>query len=137
MSMLDLTQKVDEIEDSQEPTVADSGTEAKLQIISVNGDYDKNGNEYFMPVFEVVDAPMVKEFTDFFHVPDEEKLTAKQYARSLNKIKNFVKAFGIDITRPIDYEDDLPGSIGWAILGIRRDDEYGEQNTVRRYVLPK
>lgn len=137
MSMLDLTQMQDEIEDSQEPTVADSGTEAKLRIVGVNSDYDKNDNEYFMPLFEVTDAPMVKEFSDFFHVPNRDKLTPKQYARSLNKIKNFTKAFGIDISRPIDYEDDLPGHTGWAILGARKDDEYGEQNTIRRYIVPK
>ena len=137
MSMLDLTQIQDEIEDSQEPTVLKAGTEAHLQVVSVRSDVDKNDNEYFMPVFEVIGEPMAKEFSDFFHVPDREGLTEKQYGRALNKIKNFTKAFGIDISRPIDYEDDLPGHKGWAILGVRQDDEYGEQNTIRRYVLPK
>ena len=137
MSLLDLTGLTDEIENAEEPITAESGTEQKLRIISVRDGDDKNGNEYFTPVFEIVDMPMGKEFSDFFYVPDKDKLSAKQYQRSLYAIKVFAACFEIDISRPIDYEDDLPGHIGWAILGTRKSDEYGEQNTVRKYITPK
>lgn len=135
MSLLDLTGLVDEIEDAPEPTVAESGTEQKLRIISVRGgEAGKNNCEYFAPNYEIVDAPMMKEFSDFFWVPDKDKLSEKQYQRALYAIKVFTKAFEVDISRPIDYEDDLPGHVGWVIVGTKKSDDYGEQNTVRKYV---
>lgn len=137
MSMLDLTNQMDEIEGAEEPTVAEAGEEYKLLIISVREGTDKNDLDYFAPLFEVVGAPMVKEFSGFLHVPNKEKMTEKQYKRSLYAIKVFAKCFGIDLARPIDYEDDLPGLEGWAILGSKTDDTYGEQNTVRKYIIPR
>lgn len=136
-SMLDLTGLVDEIENAEEPTIAEGGSEQKLRIISVRTGEDKNGDDYFMPVFEIVDMPMGKEFSHFFYVPNKEKLSEKQFARSLYAIKVFAKCFDIDISRPVDYEDDLPGHQGWAILGTRKSDDYGEQNTIRKYICPK
>ena len=133
-SMLDLTGIIDEVEDAQEPTIAKSGSEQKLRIVSVRTGTDKNGCDYFMPVYEVINAPMVKEFSHFMYVPDRDNLSEKQFKRALYAVKVFVKCFSIDISRPIDYEDDLPGKVGWAILGSRDDDEYGEQNTIRKYV---
>ena len=118
-SMLDLTGMIDEVENAPEPTVAKSGTEQKLRIVSVRTGEDKNGCDYFMPVFEVPAMPMVKEFSHFMYIPDKDKLSEKQFQRALYAIKVFVKAFDIDISRPIDYEDDLPGKVGWAILGVR------------------
>jgi hypothetical protein len=137
MSLLDLTSIIDEVEDAQEPTIAKDGSEHKLRIVSVrSGIAGTNNAEYFSPVFEVIDAPLVKEFSDFFWVPDKEKLNPKQYARSLWDIRVFAKGFGIDLSRPLDYEDDLPGLTGWAILGTKTDKTYGEQNTIRKYILP-
>ncbi len=138
MSLLDLTEILDEIEDSQEPTTAGKGTEQKLRIINVNGGVsDKNNCEWFSPVFEVMDAPLVKEFNTFFWVPDKEKLDPKQYARSLYDIKVFAKCFGLDLSVAIDYNDDLPGKTGWAILGLKKSEDYGEQNTVKKFILPQ
>lgn len=138
MSLLDLTSIIDEIEDAQEPTVAAKGSEQKLRIISVSGGLaGKNDCEYFSPTFEVVDAPLVKGFNQFFWVPDKGKLDPKQYARALWDISVFAKAFNIDLARPLDYEDDLPGLTGWAILGIKKSEEYGEQNNIRKFITPK
>ena len=118
MSLLDLAHMIDEIEDAQEPTIAEKGSEQHLRIISVRtglaGEYDC---EYFSPVFEVIDAPLVKEFSCFLWVPTKDKLSAKAFARSLYEIKIFAQCFKLDLSRPIDYEDDLPGREGWAILG--------------------
>jgi len=138
MSLLDLTGILDEIEDSQAPTTAGKGTEQKLRIINVNtGVSDKNKCAWFMPMFEVVDAPLVKEFNTFFWVPDKDKLEPKQYARTCYDIKVFAQCFGVDISVPIDYNDDLPGKEGWAILGIQNSDDYGEQNTIKKFILPQ
>lgn len=98
---------------------------------------DKNDKEYIMPVFEVPDQPMVKEFSDFLYILDKKKLDNKQYQRSLYQFKVFARAFGVDLSRPFDPEDDLVGLEGWVIVGTRKSDEYGEQNTVRKYVAVK
>lgn len=138
MSMLDLSEVMDDIEGSEEPTTAEVGEEYKLRIISVRGgEAGKENCEYFSPVYEVVGAPMVKEFSDFFWVPIRNKLTERQYAHACYAIKVFAVAFEIDLSTPIDYEDDLPGCEGWAILGVKKDDTYGEQNTIRKYIIPK
>jgi hypothetical protein len=77
---------------------------------------------------------MAKEFSDFFAIPNRQEMTEKDYKRAVYKIKTFAQAFDIDLARPIDFEDDLQGLTGWAILGVRKDDTYGEQNTIRKYI---
>lgn len=136
-SMLDLTGLIDEIESAEAPTIAPAGTEQKLRIISTRTGVDKNDCSYFSPIFEIVDMPMGKEFSDFLYVPDKEKLTEKQFERALYAVQVFTACFGVDISVPIDYDDDLPGRVGWAILGSKKSDDYGEQNTIRKYVTPK
>ena len=142
MSMLDVSNQMDEIEAAEEPTIAETGEEYKLRIISVREGERKDkitGNDlkYFAPLFEVVGSPMVKEFSGFFDVPNKKVMNEKQYKRSLYAIKVFAKTFGVDLSRPVDYEDDLPGLEGWAILGSKTDDTYGEQNTIRKYIASR
>ena len=140
-SMMDLTDLQDEIENAEEPTIAETGEEHHLRIISVGTGTSKSDEgkdrKWFSPVFEVIGAPMVKEFNTFFWQPDKENLTAKQYERALYSIQVFAASFDIDLSRPIDFNDDLPGKVGWAILGSKKDDEYGEKNTIRKFVAPK
>ena len=138
MSLVDYTSMEEEILDAPEPTTLEAGTEVKARIISVRtGTSDKNDCDWFMPTFEVPDEPMVKEFNDFFWQLDSEKLTGKEYQRAMYKFKMLAKAFALDLSRPIDLEVDLMGLEGWLIVGLRKDEEYGEQNTVRKYVVPK
>ena len=137
-SMLDLTDMIDEVENAEEPTTAPKNSEQKLRIISVRtGEAGENNCPYFSPVYDIPDMPMAKEFSDFFWVPKRDKLTEKQFARALYAIKVFAQCFDIDLSSPIDYEDDLTGKEGWAILGVKKDDDYGEQNTIRKYIAPK
>jgi len=137
MSMLDVSNQMDEIEAAEEPTIAEAGEEYKLRIIGCREGIDKNDLDYFAPLFEVVGAPMVKEFSGFIHVPDKGKMDEKKYQRSLYAIKVFASCFDIDLSRPVDYKDDLPGLEGWAILGAKTDDTYGEQNTIRKYIVSR
>lgn len=138
MALIDYTDMQEDIQDAPEPEVLPKGTEVKARIVSVRtGVSDKNDCEYFSPVFEVPDQPMVKEFSSFFWVLDKEKLEPKAFQRSMYGFKNFAEAFGVDLTRPFDPETDLVGLEGWLIVGTRNDDEYGEQNTVKKYIAPK
>jgi len=140
MSLIDLSGKMDEIQNAQEPTIAKNGSEHKLRIISCRGGEATekvSGNEctYISPVYEVPNEPLVKEFSSFLWIPDEGKLSPKAYARAMSDFNIFSKCFGLDLSKPFDYEDDLPGLTGWAILGTKKSDEYGEQNTIRKFVV--
>lgn len=138
MSLVDYSDIQGDIQDAPEPKVLDAGTEVKVRIIGARtGVSDKNDCSWFMPTYDVPDEPMVKEFNDFFWDLDREKLTDKEYQRALYKFKIFAAALGIDYSRPLDWEDDLPGHEGWLIVGIKKSEEYGEQNTVRKYVAPR
>lgn len=137
-SLVDYSDLANDVENAPEPKVLDKGTEVKARIISVRtGTSDKNDCNWFMPTFDVPDEPMVKEFNDFMWELDKTKLDEKSFQRALYKFKTFVKAFDIDLSRPLDWTEDLPGKEGWLIVGARKDDEYGEQNTVRKYIMPK
>ena len=140
MALIDYSDMEQEILDAQEPTVLPKGTEVKVRIIQVRqGTSEKNGNDYLIPLYEVLGdgMEMVKEVSDFLWVLDKENLGAKEYARALDQFKKFAKCFGIDLSRPFDPEEDLMGLEGWIIVGLKKSDEYGEKNTVSKYILPR
>jgi hypothetical protein len=140
MALIDYSDMEQEILESQEPIVLPKGTQVKVRIIQVRqGTSEKNDNDYLMPLYEVLGEgmEMVKEVSDFLWVLDKENLSTKEYARALDQFKKFAKCFGIDLSRSFDPEEDLVGLEGWVILGLKKSDEYGEQNTVSKYVLPR
>ena len=140
MALIDYSDMEQEIQNALEPTVLPKGTEVKVRIIQVRqGTSEKSGNDYLMPLYEVLGdgMEMVKEVSDFLWVLDKEALSTKEYARALDQFKKFAKCFGIDLSRPFDPEEDLVGLEGWIIVGLRKSDEYGEQNNVSKYILPR
>jgi len=129
-----------EIDEAPEPKLLTAGTEVKARIVLVNsGVSDKNDCTYYMPTFDVPDDPMVMMFNDFFWDLDKSKLEPKDYQQGLYKFQKFAKAFGIDYSRPFDWEDDFPGLEGWLIVGVKKDKtgQYPDQNNVRKYIAPK
>jgi len=126
-----------EINEVPEAMVLKRGTEVKARIISIrSGVSDKNNAQWYQPVFDVPSEPLAKEFNDFFwDLADLQKLeNEKQRLGSLRKFKNFAASFGLDYSRPFDWEEDLVGLEGWLIVGVRKTDEYGDQNTVQKYL---
>ena len=136
MSLVDYTDLEKEIDEAPAPKVLPAGTEVTARIVAVNtGISDKNGAKWFMPAFDVPDDPMVESFNDFFwDLADRDKLTAKDIQRGLHKFNIFRQAFDIDISRPFSWVDDLPGKTGDLIVGKKKSEEYGDQNTVKKYV---
>lgn len=136
MSLTDYSDLEKEINDAPEPKTLPRGSEVRARIIGVReGISDKNGAQWYMPTFDVPDDPMVIEFNDFFwDLADRDKLDPKASQRALYKFQKFAQAFGLDYSRPFSWTDDLDGLEGWVILGVRKSDEYGEQNTVSKYV---
>ena len=122
--------------DAEEPTVVPADEEYKLNIMSVRQDTDKNGAPYFLPTFECVDHPTAKEFTKFYRIPHSD-LNPKQLNKAKWAIKNLLLACGMDPSMPFDPEQDLVGKELWAILGVSDDEEYGEQNYVKKLITPK
>lgn len=139
MALADYTDLEKEIQDAPEPKILTRGSEVKARIINVReGVSDKNGAQWYMPIFDVPSDPMVMEFNDFFwDLADRDKLDEKAAARSMRKFKTFAEAFGLDYSKPFDWEEDLIGLEGWVILGVRKSDEFGDQNTVSKYVVGK
>lgn len=139
MALSDYSDLEREISEAPEPTVLPRGSEVKARVIAVrSGISDKNGCTWYQPVYDVPADPMVTEFNDFFWdlIDAREKVEPKQYARNLNRFKKFAAAFGLDYSRPFDWGDDLVGLEGWVILGFKKDDEFGDKNTVSQYQAP-
>lgn len=136
MSLTDYSDLEKEIDDAPEPKVLPRGSEVFARIITVNeGISDKNGAQWYMPIFDVPNDPMVIEFNDFmWDLADRDKLDPKAAQRAVYKFQKFAQAMNLDYSRPFSWTDDLIGLEGWVILGIQKSDEYGDKNTVSKYV---
>jgi len=130
MSLLDV-----DVDDAQEPKVMPADEEYKLRTTRGTIDTDKNDEPYMLVFFEVVDEPLAKDLSHFFRLP-HSGLDAKQSNRVKWDLKIFQEAFSIPSLQGID-ESDLGGFEGWAILGVREDDTYGEQNSIRKFIAPR
>ena len=119
--------------DAVEPKAMPAG-EYKLRITSALMGVDKNGHDYFLPRFEIPKEPFAKEFTRFFGLPHSE-MTDKQVNAAKFNLDSFKKCF--KIKKDKFSMDEIIGMEGWAILGLGEDDEYGEQNYIKKFILPK
>jgi hypothetical protein len=108
-------------DDVQEPYAVKPNEEYKLRIVDICIDYDKNGNPYLLPRFEIVDEPYAKEFTKFFRLPCTD-MTPKELNNCKFALKRFFEAFEIPTSGGTIDTDDIIGLEGWAILGIEEDD---------------
>lgn len=128
MSIIDLTDQG--VMETPDPTIMDADSEVKLRIVDCTHKENKNGEEYILPRFEIIDEPLTKEVTKYLGLPyaglDEKKLM-----KTKNALKHFFSAF--DVPEKFDPEE-LVGLEGWAILGVETTEEYGEQNYVKKFV---
>lgn len=146
MALTDYSSMEKDIENVPEPAVLKKGTEVRARIIGVRtgvvekAESDYDGISYFSVSFDAPDEPLAKEFSDFFwDLIDRDKIaqvSEKTLLAAMRKFRNFADAFGLDYSRPFDLEDDLPGKEGWLIVGVKKSDDYGEQNTVSKYLAP-
>ena len=137
MSIVDLSDH--DIENAQDPIAMAAG-EYKIRIIECDGTrQNKDDNDYVLPRFEVVGEPLAKDFTHYVPLltcDNGEGLAdfdEKRQAKIKAGIKNFCLCFGIDTSR-FD-TDELQGLEGWAILGVSEDEQYGEQNYIKKLVI--
>jgi len=138
MGLTDYSDIEQEIKDAPEPKVLPAGTEVFARIISVNsGTSEKNNCIWHNLTFDIEDEPLVIEFRKFMWELDKDHLTQKQFARALNDFQKFAECFNLDYSRPFSWEDDLIGLEGWVILGIQKDDEYGDRNSIKKFTIRK
>ena len=130
MPIIDFSEyKLDEI---PELRVLPAGTEAKLRILDVTVSPDKN-NDLMMAVrLDVADEPDVKEVYWRCHFP-KQSFGATRVEMLTRFLAMFCEAFDIDKTASNDTSDWL-GKEGWAILGVRTDQKYGDSNEVSRWL---
>jgi len=136
MSMVDYSTMEEEIKNAPDPKILKKGTEVLVRIITVrSGISDKNDAQWYQPVYDVPNMPLVREFNGFFwDLSDKDKLTEKQAGNAIRDIRDFAKTFKIDLSKPFDWEEDLVSLEGWVEVGFKKDDEYGDGNTVRKYI---
>lgn len=137
MSLSDYSSLEKEIRDAPEPKVLPVGTEVKVRIIAVReGLSAKNNNaKYYQPVYDVPDNPLVIEWNDFlWDLADRGKLDEKKQVKAIRRFKMFAECFGLDFSRPFSWTEDLIGLTGWMIVGVQHDAQYGDKNSVSKYV---
>jgi hypothetical protein len=121
-----------DVNDAVEPIVVAAGEEYKIRIIGCDSKMNKNDEPYMLPRFEVSDEPLAKEFTKYLPLPfqgmDEKKTNNAKLG-----LKRLFDAFSFEPSGDFDTED-LVGLEGWAILGIEKNDQYGDGNFVKRFV---
>jgi len=122
-----------DLTDTYEPTVHPDGEEAELRIVSFMKNQDKNGNDFVMPFFEIMDDPYSKEFGDYLPLPNEGMSPKEKNAATL-KLLSFSEAFSIDFGGQLDIKNDIVGVTGWAILGVGKDQDGNPTNKIRKYV---
>lgn len=111
----------------------DSG-EYELSIISAEIVPLKNAPEKSQIALQlkIEGEPTSKPLRDWIGIPHESDDDGIKN-RKLLKLKAFCESADYDYSNGID-TDDLPGMVVKAILSIENDEEYGDQNRVRRYV---
>ena len=133
--LMDFSSMEKEISDAPAPHILDKGTEAEIRIIGINeGVSEKNGARWFMPRFDIPKDPMVLEFNTFFFNPlDKAKLDEKQKQKNTYNFGQFCQCFKVDLSKPFGFED-LIGKKGWVILGVQKDEQYGDKNNISKYI---
>ncbi len=146
MALTDYSKLEEEIKEAPELQLIPAKTECKLRIVKVDSGVidDENkksyGAEYHNITFDVpaeVNAPMFNHF--MWDLNSRDKIDPKQYQAALRDFRDFADAFNIDYSRPFDWETDLIGLEGWAIVKIVKDKtgEYPDKNGVSKFIVPR
>ena len=127
----------------EELVLIPAGTETKLRIIGYitqeeDGEtkyirVDKNGNPYFMPIYEPADEPMADELTDYIPLP-HENMTPREKSKAAFKIQTWEACFDLVDNDSGDFAGSI-GAEGDAILGTRTNKRSQEdENYVKKYL---
>lgn len=130
--LTDYSDLEEEIMNAPEPIILPRGSEVKLRIIN-HAEGEGEFGTWHNFTFDVPSEPFAKEIRKFINDPLQVQNAKEKIKQGVNRnFGYFVKCFDIDISR-FDW-DGLIGLEGWAILGVKKDDEYGDSNTISKFV---
>lgn len=109
--------------------------EAKLRITSSElKTKESSGNTYYSLRLEPVDDPFAKDILHTLML-EREDLGVKENWQRKTALKEFFGALP-DFDASVSFQASaLIGEECWALLSVKYDDEYGEQNKIRRFVV--
>lgn len=120
------------LDDIPELSLIAGGEEVRVRIVNAEKKISKNNNPMLsiqLEPCEYPDAPLI------FHniMLPFEGMEKRKYGNAMRNLKKFVVCFGLSM--PLDV-DDIKGQEGYAIVGEESDEEYGDKNTIRKFVGP-
>lgn len=144
MTLTDYSNMESEINSVPDKKILAPKTEARFRIVKVEeGIVEKEGSDYYGMKFHSItadlpehDAPMFNIFLwDLDNVWKDEN----DKKDALRNFRDFARCVGLDFSRPFDWETDLNGKEGWAIMGIKKDKtgEYPDKNQISQYIIPR
>lgn len=130
-TMLDI-----QVDDAVEPHVVAADQEYRLRI--VGGHVTKSDKGTFLIIrFEVKDDPYSKEFTSVYST-DFENMSPKQANDAKWRLAQLFKACKFNYRGgALDPDEDLKGLECTAILGVKSSDDFGDQNTLKKLIIPR
>ena len=140
MSFLDI-----DTSDAVEPSCVPGDIEYKVRIIAYREKEDEegklnkilinqNGEPYISPIFEIPSEPTSKDFNTYIPLPHDE-MDPKTLAKAKWRLEEFKRCFNIPQGR-VDLANTI-GNEGYVILGLKEDPQYGEQNFIKKMIVPK
>lgn len=128
-----------ELDKVPELEVAPDG-EWGVEVAGADGKIDKNGKPGVQFRFRV-DRPNTKMCSTWISFPHETD-TEDERNNKLRRIKGFRDAFKLNFKTASQLaamveDESVLGSKAFAILSVSDSTEYGEQNNIKRFVIPK
>jgi hypothetical protein len=131
-----------ELDGVPELGVATDG-EHRIAITGAEGKLDKNQKPGIQIRFRVVDQENVKPLSTWLSFPTDSDSKDESNGK-LRRIRTFRDAFKLRFKNAQQLADmvdkdqkSLNGSEAFAILTTNESDDYGEQNNIKRFVIPK
>jgi hypothetical protein len=113
-----------------------AGSEVQARISRVTKDVDKNQTPYIMPWFEDPTNPNIEDWNDYLPLPEADE-TDKNNGKRLRRLQAFSQSFDVDIFSGEVPLQQLAGKKGWMIVGVGKDQNGDDQNSVKKYVVQK
>ena len=121
--------------DAIEPQAVEAG-EYRVRCTGFRKDNDGNivregqsGNKYFIMTLDIPDEPASKGLSAIYSVPGPND-DPKQVNNKKWRLETLKRAFGVS---EINF-DALIGMEAFAMLSVKSDPEYGEQNEVQKFI---
>ncbi len=119
--------------DNIKPDVLEAPGEHKMRVEAAEQVTSKNGNLYLNLRMSFVDNDDAEQVYRIMMIPDDQDADEKKVKRWKKDFIAFFAAFDIEFSGSLDL-DSVVGQEGWCIIGLENDEEYGDRNTVKKFV---